>query len=46
MIKADQHVHSSFSSDSEELLENAVQAAMAAGLDTLCVTEHMDMDYV
>ncbi len=45
MIKADQHVHSSFSSDSEELLENAVQAAMAAGLDTLCVTEHMDMDY-
>ncbi|MBQ8195043.1 MAG: histidinol-phosphatase HisJ family protein [Oscillospiraceae bacterium] len=45
MIKADQHVHSSFSSDSDELLENAVNAAIAASLDALCVTEHMDMDY-
>ncbi len=45
MIKADFHVHSSFSSDSEELLENSVKAAISAGLDTLCITEHMDMDY-
>lgn len=45
MIKADQHVHSSFSSDSEEKLENAVLAAINAGLRTLCITEHMDMDY-
>ncbi len=45
MIKADFHVHSSFSSDSEELLENAVKAAINKGLDALCITEHMDMDY-
>ncbi len=45
MIKADLHVHSSFSSDSEEQLENSANAAIAKGLDTLCVTEHMDMDY-
>lgn len=45
MITADQHVHSSFSSDSEELTENAVKAAIEKGLTTLCITEHMDMDY-
>lgn len=45
MITADQHVHTSFSSDSEELAENAVKAAIAKGLSTLCITEHMDMDY-
>ncbi len=45
MIRADLHVHSSFSSDSEEKLENSVKAAIGAGLDILCVTEHMDMDY-
>lgn len=45
MIKADLHVHSYFSSDSEEPLENAVKAAVSLGLKTLCVTEHMDMDF-
>lgn len=45
MITADFHVHTSFSSDSEESLDNAVNAAIAAGLKTLCFTEHMDMDY-
>ncbi len=45
MITADFHVHTSFSSDSEELLENAVVGAIKAGLKTLCITEHMDMDY-
>ncbi len=45
MITADFHVHSSFSSDSEESTENQVLAAMRAGLKTLCITEHMDMDY-
>ena len=45
MITADLHVHTSFSTDSEESLDNAVSAAIAAGLKTLCITEHMDMDY-
>lgn len=45
MITADLHVHTSFSSDSEESLDNAVNAAISAGLKTLCITEHMDMDY-
>lgn len=45
MITADFHVHTSFSSDSEERLESAVAAAVQKGLKTLCITEHMDMDY-
>lgn len=45
MIKADQHVHSYFSSDSTESTENQIKAAIAAGLDRICLTEHNDMDY-
>lgn len=45
MIKADVHTHSSFSSDSEEPLRSLADAAVRRGLETLCVTEHMDFDY-
>ena len=45
MITADVHTHTSFSSDSEESMENAARAAIERGLKTLCITEHMDMDY-
>lgn len=45
MITADFHVHSAFSSDSEELTEVQVNAAIDMGLNMLCITEHMDMDY-
>lgn len=45
MIRADLHIHTSYSSDSEEPLENAVNAAINAGLSAMCVTEHMDMDF-
>lgn len=45
MIKADLHTHSSFSTDSNEPLFEMVNSAKEKGLKTLCVTEHMDMDY-
>lgn len=45
MITADQHTHSSFSSDSDEPLLEMARAAEEKGLQTLCLTEHMDMDY-
>lgn len=45
MITADFHTHTSFSSDSDEPLEKAAQAALEKGLKTLCITEHMDFDY-
>lgn len=45
MIRADFHAHTSFSSDSNEPLESAAAAAVNLGLETLCLTEHMDFDY-
>lgn len=45
MITADQHTHSSFSSDSSEPLLEMAKAAENRGLHTLCLTEHMDPDY-
>lgn len=45
MIKADVHVHSLFSTDSETAMENQVKAAIAAGVNVLCFTDHIDYDY-
>lgn len=45
MITADLHTHTSFSTDSDEPLERAAQAAFDKGVKTLCITEHMDFDY-
>lgn len=46
MIRADYHTHSYFSTDSQanpiEMLENAEKL----GLEYLCVTDHMDIDYM
>ncbi|MCR5427263.1 MAG: histidinol-phosphatase HisJ family protein [Lachnospiraceae bacterium] len=44
-IKADQHIHSHHSGDSEASMESMIEAGIAAGLDTLCFTEHNDFDY-
>ena len=44
-VTADFHIHSSFSGDSSEPMENMIQSAIAKGLDHICFTEHMDMDY-
>lgn len=45
MIRADVHVHSSFSMDSETAMESQVRAALAAGVNVLCFTDHIDYDY-
>lgn len=45
MIKYDCHVHSSFSSDSEALFTEQIEAAIEAGLEGICFTDHMDIDY-
>ena len=45
MITADYHLHSSFSGDSTESMENMIKAAVNKGLTHICFTEHMDMDY-
>lgn len=45
MIKADFHTHTSFSGDSDAEMALMVSASINAGLDFLCITEHMDIDY-
>lgn len=44
-VKADFHLHSSFSGDSKTPMEAMIQQAVALGLSELCFTEHMDMDF-
>lgn len=45
-IKADYHLHSSFSGDSTTPMEEMIQKGIDLGLSSMCFTEHMDMDYV
>lgn len=45
MIKADYHTHSHFSTDSEEKTENIIKAAYDKGLTSICLTDHMDLDF-
>lgn len=45
-IKADYHLHSYFSGDSETPMEQMILKGIDLGLNTMCFTEHMDMDYV
>lgn len=44
-IKADYHLHSSFSGDSHASMENMIQTAIKKGLTHLCFTEHHDIGF-
>ncbi len=44
-IKADFHLHSAFSGDSQTPMEDMIQKALSLGLTELCFTEHMDLDF-
>ncbi|MDE5757625.1 MAG: PHP domain-containing protein, partial [Allobaculum sp.] len=41
-MRADYHVHTEFSDDSEYPMENVVQDAISLGLDEICFTDHVD----
>lgn len=45
VIRYDTHMHSSFSTDSEAPMESMVRSAIDHGLEGICLTEHMDLDY-
>ena len=45
MIKADQHTHCNFSTDSEATPESMIAGAIEKKLSHLCLTDHMDLDY-
>lgn len=44
-IRADYHLHSHFSGDSDAPMEDMILRAIDLGLTQMCFTEHMDMDY-
>lgn len=44
-MKADFHLHSSFSADSDTPMRQMVQQGLSLHLDMMCFTEHMDYDY-
>lgn len=44
-ITADYHLHSAHSGDSEAPMEEMVLQGIAQGLDTMCFTEHHDIDF-
>lgn len=44
-MKADFHLHSSFSADSKVPMQEMIERGIALGLDAMCFTEHMDYDY-
>ncbi|MDO4285613.1 MAG: histidinol-phosphatase HisJ family protein [Eubacteriales bacterium] len=44
-VLSDYHLHSHHSGDSEAPMEAQINAALAAGLTSLCFTEHYDRDF-
>ena len=42
MIRADYHVHTEFSDDSNEPMENQIEKAIELGLKEICFTDHVD----
>lgn len=44
-MKADFHLHSSFSADSDTPMRKMVEKGISLGLSAMCFTEHMDYDY-
>ena len=41
-MRADYHLHSEFSDDSRERMENQIRRAIELGLDEMCFTDHVD----
>ena len=44
-MKTDFHVHTSFSKDSDSCPESMIQEAIRKGLDSICITDHLDLDF-
>ena len=45
-MRADFHMHTSFSNDSDSAPEEMIQAAIRKGLKTICITDHHELDYI
>ncbi len=44
-VAADFHIHSNFSGDSDTPMESMILEGIRLGLQTMCFTEHLDLDY-
>lgn len=44
MYKADYHMHTSFSPDSDEKLERQIEAAIDKGFKEICITDHFEKE--
>lgn len=42
---ADAHMHTEFSQDSHAKLEDMAEKAISIGIDTICITDHIDWDF-
>lgn len=45
MYRADLHVHSEFSGDSKEKIENILKRAKELEMDEITITDHLDLDF-
>ena len=45
MIQCDYHMHTGFSSDSEAPVRSMLDASIERGLASVCITDHLDLDY-
>lgn len=42
---SDNHMHTYFSADSETMPEQMIKSAVNFGMESICITDHMDKDY-
>lgn len=45
MYKSDSHVHSNFSGDSNEDINNVINRALELNMDEITITDHLDLDF-
>ncbi len=45
MIKSDYHMHTEFSGDSETPMEDQIVKSIELGLENICLTDHLDLEY-
>ncbi len=45
MIQCDYHMHTEFSTDSEASVKSMLDASVKRGLQSVCITDHLDLDY-
>ena len=44
-IRCDAHVHTAFSTDSDASVKDMLEAALKKGMDAVCITDHLDLDF-